>query len=158
VRTAEQAFRTLRSRLGDRGSAGEQEDDMGEQKSVAAIGWSMFAAYMMMMIGAFQGLIGFAAILKDDYFVIGQEYLYEFDVTVWGWIHLFIGLLVFVCGLGIFSGNVAARSVGVLIAIGSAISAFAWLPYQPVWSSILIAVNVAVIWALTAHGRDIVMD
>lgn len=131
---------------------------MSEQRSGAAIGWSVFAAYMMMMIGAFQAIAGLAAILKDDYFVVGREYLYELDVTTWGWIHLFVGILVFVCGLGIFSGNVLARSVGVVIAIGSAISAFAWLPYQPVWSSILIAINVAVIWALTVHGRDIVID
>jgi hypothetical protein len=62
---------------------------------------------------------------------------------------------VFLAGLAIFSGNVVARTVGVLFAIGSAISAFVWLPIQPVWSSIIIAIDVTVIWALTAHGRDI---
>jgi hypothetical protein len=30
-----------------------------------------------------------------------------------------------------------------------------WLPYYPVWSILIIAVDVLVIWALTAHGRDI---
>ena len=131
---------------------------MSEQRSFAAVGWSVFAAYMLMMIGAFHALAGFAAIVKDEFFVVGDEYAFELDATTWGWIHLIVGILVFLCGLGIFSGNVVARTVGVLVAIGSAITAFAWLPYQPVWSSILIAIDVAVIWALTAHGRDIVVD
>ena len=82
----------------------------------------------------------------------------KLDITGWGWIHLVIGILVFLAGLGIFSGNVLARTVGVLVAIGSAIANFVWLPIQPVWSSIMIAVAVAVIWALTAHGRDIAAE
>ena len=58
-------------------------------------------------------------------------------------------------GFGIFTGNVLARTVGVFIAAASAVAAFVWLPYQPVWSSIIIAIDVIVIWALTVHGRDI---
>ena len=47
----------------------------------------------------------------------------KLDTTQWGWVHLIIGILVFLAGLGIFSGNVLARTVGVLVAIGSAVSA-----------------------------------
>ena len=36
-----------------------------------------------------------------------------------------------------------------------AIIAFAWLPWYPVWAIAFIAISVFVIWALTAHGRDI---
>jgi hypothetical protein len=129
------------------------------ERSGAAIGWSVFAAYMMMMIGSFQALAGIAGIVNDDRFVgATEDYVLTLDLTQWGWVHLIIGIIVFVAGLGIFSGNVLARTVGVWIAIGSAVSAFVYLPIQPVWSSILIAINVTVIWALTAHGRDIVVD
>ncbi len=126
--------------------------------SGAAIGWSAFAAFMLMMIGVFQGLAGIAALVNDEYFVVGEDAVLELDVTQWGWIHLIVGILVFLCGLGIFSGNVVARTVGVFVALGSAITNFVWLPIQPVWSSIMIAVCVAVIWALTAHGRDIAAE
>ena len=59
-------------------------------------------------------------------------------------------------GAGIFSGNVLARTVGVVMAGLGVIWNFAWLPYYPIWSIIAIAIGIAVIWALTVHGRDIV--
>jgi len=126
--------------------------------SGAAIGWSAFAAFMLMMMGIFQALAGIAAIANDEVFAVTQDYVIELDTTQWGWIHLIIGILVFLAGLGIFSGNVLARTVGVLVALGSAVANFMWLPVQPVWSSIMIAVAVSVIWALTAHGRDIAAE
>ena len=128
------------------------------QVSGAAIGWSAFAAFMLMMLGIFQALAGIAAIANDEVFAVTEDYVIKLDTTQWGWVHLIIGILVFLAGLGIFSGNVLARTVGVLVAIGSAVSAFIYLPIQPVWSSILIAIAVSVIWALTAHGRDIAAD
>ncbi len=128
------------------------------QVSGAAIGWSAFAAFMLMMLGIFQALAGIAAIANDEAFAVTEDYVIKLDTTQWGWVHLIIGILVFLAGLGIFSGNVLARTVGVLVAIGSAVSAFIYLPIQPVWSSILIAIAVSVIWALTAHGRDIAAD
>ena len=128
------------------------------QVSGAAIGWSVFAAFMLMMLGIFQALAGIAAIANDEVFAVTEDYVIKLDTTQWGWVHLIIGILVFLAGLGIFSGNVLARTVGVLVALGSAVANFIWLPIQPVWSSILIAVAVSVIWALTAHGRDIAAD
>jgi hypothetical protein len=113
---------------------------------------------MMIMIGVFHALAGIVAIAEDDLIVEGADYAFQFDVTAWGWIHLIVGIVVFLSGFGIFSGNVFARTVGVFVALGSAIAAFAWLPYYPVWGVIVIAIDVAVIWALTAHGRDITVD
>jgi hypothetical protein len=130
---------------------------MTQEPSSAAIGWSVFAATVLMMMGVFQMLVGLAAVVKQEFFVVGDEYLFEFDVSAWGWIHLLVGLVVLLSGIGIYSGNVLARTVGVLIAAGSAVTSFLWLPYQPVWSSVLIAMAVAVIWALSVHGRDIVL-
>ena len=113
---------------------------------------------MLMMIGIFQGLAGLGAIINDDRFAVTEDYVVKLDTTQWGWIHLIIGILVFLAGLGIFSGNVLARTVGVFVALVSAMANFVWLPIQPVWSSIMIAICVAVIWALTAHGRDIAAE
>jgi hypothetical protein len=131
---------------------------MSDEPSGVAIGFSAFAAFMLLMIGMFQALAGIAAIANDDRFAVTEDYVIKLDVTAWGWIHLIIGIIVFLSGLGVFSGNVAARTVGVIVAVVSAVSAFVWLPIQPVWSSILIAVNVTVIWALTVHGRDIALE
>ena len=128
---------------------------MDDAPSGWAVGWTAFAGFMMIMIGSFHAIAGIAGIAKDDVYAVTTNYVFKFDATTWGWIHLIAGIIVVLAGIGVFSGNVLARTVGVLLAIGSAIANFAWLPYQPVWSVAMIAVDIAIIWALTAHGRDI---
>lgn len=119
---------------------------MAEQRSGWAVGWSYFAAVMLMLIGVFHAIAGIAAIAKNQFFVVGAEYVFKFDVTTWGWIHLIGGIIVFIAGIGVLSGNVAARTIGVIVAGISAILNFLWLPYYPVWSIVVIAIDVAVIW------------
>ena len=128
---------------------------MEQQRSGAAAGWIMFAGVVMVTVGIFQSIAGLAAIIEDEFYVIGREYAFEFDVTAWGWIHLIIGLIVLASGFGVFSGNVLARTVGVIAAVGSMIAAFLWLPWYPIWAVIIIAVDIAIVWALTVHGRDL---
>jgi hypothetical protein len=128
---------------------------MASRPSGWAVGWALFAAVMLLVVGVFQALAGLVGIIEDDFIVVGPEYTYEFSVTAWGWAHLILGIVLVLAGLGIFTGNVLARTVGVVLAALSAIANFAWLPYQPVWSVVMIAVAVAVIWALTVHGRDV---
>ena len=130
---------------------------MSQQPSAAAVGWALFASIMLMIAGFFQIIAGIAAIAEDDFFVTTQKWVFEFDVTTWGWIHVVLGILLLCVGAGILTGNVLARTVGVIIAGVSAIGNFAFMPYYPVWAIIVIAIDVAIIWALTAHGRDVQM-
>ncbi len=125
------------------------------QPSGAAVGWTMFAAFMMILIGSFHAIAGLAGILENEFYAITPNYVFEFDATTWGWIHLIGGVIVLLAGFGLFSGAVWARTVGVIVATVSAIVSFVWIPWYPLWSIVLIGVDVAVIWALTAHGRDI---
>ena len=120
-----------------------------------AVGWAGFAGVMLIMIGIFDVIQGLVALFNDEFFVVTEGWVFEFDITTWGWIQLVLGVVLLASGIGIFSGNVAARTVGVIMAGLAAIVNFAWLPYYPIWSIIVIAICVAIIWALTAHGRDI---
>jgi hypothetical protein len=123
-----------------------------------AIGWALFAAVVMITVGCFQVISGIAAIAEDEFIVKTPNYILSLDVTQWGWIHLLIGVILILSGLGVMTGNVLARTVGVFIAALSAIANFAFIPYYPLWSIAIIAVDIAVIWALTAHGRDVVAE
>ena len=125
------------------------------QPSGWAMGWATFAAIMLMLGGVWGVIQGIAGIAEDEFFVVTPDWVFQFDATTWGWVHLIGGVILFLSGLGIFSGNVLARTVGVIVAGLSAIVNFAWMPYYPVWSIVAIAVNIAIIWALTAHGRDL---
>ena len=129
---------------------------MGQERNNAAVGFATFAGVMLAVGGFFHFVAGLVGVFDDEFYVVGREWIFEFDTTTWGWIHVLAGLVLLASGIFIFSGNVAARTVGVAVAAVSAIANFAWLPYQPVWSTLMIALAVAVIWALTAHGRDIV--
>jgi vacuolar-type H+-ATPase subunit I/STV1 len=129
--------------------------DRSSEPSGWAVGWTFFAGMMMILIGFFHVIAGFVAILNDQFYVATKEYIFQFDTSTWGWIHLILGVVVLLAGFGLFSGSVAARTVGTIVALLSAIAAFAWLPYFPVWAIVIIAAAVSVIWALTAHGRDV---
>ena len=128
---------------------------MQRDSSTGWAGWVAFAAFMMIMIGGFHAIQGLAAILKDNFYTVTPNYVFKFDVTTWGWIHLLAGILVILAGFGLFSGATWARTVGVILAFVSAIANFAWLPYSPVWSAIMITVDVLVIYALIVHGREL---
>jgi hypothetical protein len=131
---------------------------MSQQRSGAAAGWTMFAGIMMILIGVFHAIAGLSGVLKDNFYAVLPNYVLKFDVTTWGWIHLVGGIVIVLAGFGLFSGAVWARTVGVILASVSALVSFAWIPLYPIWSLVLIAIDVTVIWALTVHGRDIAME
>ena len=128
---------------------------MSGNRSDVAIGFSVFAATMMIMVGILHAIQGLVALLNDTFYVVGEEWVFSFDVTTWGWVHLLLGILVAFAGVFVLQGAVWARSIGVVIAALSVIVNFAWLPYYPVWGLVIIALNIFVIWALTVHGRDV---
>jgi len=116
--------------------------------STWAGGVSVFAASMMLVVGAFQFFEGLVAVANDTFYVKTQDYVLQLDTTQWGWIHMILGALVVLAGVFIFTGNIVARSVGILLAGLSALANFFWLPYYPLWSIVIIAIDVFVIWAL----------
>lgn len=119
-----------------------------------AVGFTLFAAVMMITVGAWQALQGLIGIFENEFYVQTRNYLFELDATSWGWIHLVLGLLVAFAGFGLLSGQTWARVVGITLAALSATANFLFIPYYPFWSILIVAVNVLVIWALTAHGRE----
>ena len=104
--------------------------------SVWAMGYATFAGVVLILGGIFQALVGIAALANDNYLVVTQDYAFRFNVTTWGLIHLILGLVVLAAGIGIFSGSVVARTIGVFVAVLSAGVHFMFMPYQPVWSAI----------------------
>ena len=125
----------------------------GESTGLAN-GVSVFAGVMLATLGSLQILQGLAAVLKDDVFVRGVNYTYKFDVTTWGWIHLLIGVICVLVGIGILSRQVWAIVGGLAIAVVSALSQFMFMPYYPFWSMLLIFMDIVIIWALATTLGD----
>ncbi|MGW2841581.1 DUF7144 family membrane protein [Streptomyces sp. NPDC001493] len=114
-------------------------------------GWTAFAGVLMIFGGAMAIFEGIAAIAKDDVFVTTRNYIFQWDLTGWGWIHLILGIVIVLAGCALFTGALWARLIGVVLAGLGAVANFLWLPYYPFWSIILIAINIFVIWALCAR-------
>jgi hypothetical protein len=123
--------------------------------SAWATGLIVFAGVMMILAGGFQAITGLVALLENEFYVATRNYLFQFDATSWGWIHLLLGLVVLLAGFAVLSGRTWGRVVGIILAALSALANFAFIPYYPVWSITIIALDVFVIWALAAHGRDV---
>ena len=120
-----------------------------------ATGLTTFAGVMMIMAGTFQAFDGLVALLANEFYVNTPNYLFKFDATRWGWIHLLVGLLVLLAGIAVLAGQTWGRVIGIVLAVFSAIANFAFIPYYPFWSLTIIALDVFVIWALATHGRDV---
>jgi hypothetical protein len=120
-----------------------------------AVGFAFFAATMMIMVGVFQAIQGLVALFNDTFYLVGEKWTFQFDVSTWGWIHLLFGALLIVAGIFLLRGATWARWTAVVLAGLSAVVNFMWLPYYPLWGVLVIALDVAIIWALTTHGRAV---
>lgn len=120
-----------------------------------ASGITLFAGIWLLLVGVFQFFQGLVALLDGDFYVVGAKYTFELNVTGWGWIHLILGVLLALVGLAVINGSRWARIVAIVLAGLSALANFLFLPYYPLWAVILIAINVVVIWALSAAPADL---
>ena len=116
-----------------------------------AHGIAVFAGVIMIVAGAFQAVEGLAGIVHDQWLVALPNYIYAFDLTLWGWLHLLVGLALLAIGVFLLRGATWARVAGIIVAVISAILNFVWLPYTPWWALLLIGIDVLVIWALATY-------
>jgi hypothetical protein len=122
----------------------------------AWVGWIAFAGLIMLVLGMFHVIQGLVALFQDEYFLVGKSGLtVHVDFTTWGWIHLIGGVIIAGAGIALFTGRVWARTIGVILAMVSAIINVGFLSEYPIWSAIMIAFDVLVIWALTVHGGEL---
>jgi hypothetical protein len=121
----------------------------------AWVGWIGFAGFILVLNGVFSAVQGLAALVGSDiYYVVADGTLYFVDITTWGWWNLLIGLVLILTGIALLTGASWARVVAIILAGLSAIGQLLLLPAQPWWSVIVIAIDVLIIYALTAHGRE----
>jgi hypothetical protein len=120
------------------------------------VGWVFFAGLMLIMVGIFQAIDGLVALFKDEYYVVRADGLVvNVNYTAWGWTHLIIGALLVLVGLGLLMGQTWARVAGIILATLSAIANFAFIAAYPFWSIMIITIDVLVIYALAAHGKEV---
>ena len=109
------------------------------------VGWIVFSGILMVMLGMFQAVMGVVALFKDDFYLVANT----------GWVHLLIGILAVCAGFGVLVGQMWARVFGIILALVSAVTNLVFIAAYPVWSIIVIVVDILVIYALSVHGREV---
>ncbi|WP_434316762.1 DUF7144 family membrane protein [Leifsonia sp. P73] len=129
---------------------------MSDERQTAWIGWGWFAAIMILISGAIEILFGILAILlpASQYFTT-SEGTTVYYVSLWGWWHLLIGLVLIAAGIALANGRTWARVFAVIVVAVNAVSQLLSLPAQPWWSIIVFALDLVVIYAITVHGREL---
>jgi hypothetical protein len=117
-------------------------------------GWVGFAGVMMILIGAFNAFEGLVALFKDDFFVSDRRGFVLFNYMTWGWIWIILAIVVFLAGIAVMSGRRWGIVVGVILATSNAVGHLTFLPAFPIWSLMIIVLDVTVIYALVAHGSE----
>lgn len=117
-------------------------------KGMVASGVTGFAGLMLMAVGCFQIVQAIAALANDQFFVATDNYVFKLDATAWGWLHLGLGLLGLLIGIGILTRRSIGLVAGIALAFVNMVAEFAFLPSYPFWAVLLIGFNVLVVWAL----------
>jgi hypothetical protein len=125
-------------------------------ESTGWTGWVIFAAVMMLLVGTMQVIEALTALFRHSYYAVNNnDLLLRWNYTAWGWVHLIIGGLLICAGFALFSGRMWARVLGVTMAGLSALANLVFIAAYPWWSVTVIAIDVLVIYAITAHGREL---
>ena len=132
-------------------SAGE-DTESARTRQVAGI--RTFAGVLMLLIGGYQAMAGIAAIVENEIFLETPSYTYALDVTTWGWVHLGLGVLVALAGAAVLRDRLWGRLVGIVLAGLSLFANFLFLLYYPLWAALIIALDVVIIWALSAYRPE----
>jgi len=130
------------------------QQEYGSYGSPAATGGMVLAGTLLVLAGLWGFFVGITGILKGGFYATVPTYTFTYSIKSWGWTHLIIGVVVFAVGVCLLLGQTWARYVGVFLAVVDAVANFLFIPYYPLWSIIVIAIDVFIIWALLAVGRE----
>jgi hypothetical protein len=117
-------------------------------------GWLDFAGYLMVVAGTFHIVAGLVALLKNEVFVATQNSLLVFDYTQWGWVHLIFGIVLCLSAASLFANRFWGRFVAIFLATLSAIANFSFIQAYPLWSIMIIALDIMIIYAVATHPGD----
>jgi hypothetical protein len=117
-------------------------------------GWTVFAGCVLLIIGSLDALYGLAAVLNNEVILVGGHGVILADITTWGWVHLILGSIVALTGIGLFAGISSARWAAVFFITINAIAQIVWFPAAPLWAMLIIFLDVVVIYQLTARWEE----
>lgn len=132
--------------------AGRDYQEGGRHRG-AVVGFTALAGTLMLLSGLWMAVVAIVALSHGNVFNTAPAYAFRYNIRGWGWTELALGVVLFAAGMCVFLGMAWARYVGAFLAVLSAIANFVFIPYQPLWSIVMIALDAFIIWALLVPRR-----
>jgi hypothetical protein len=123
-----------------------------ESEAEHAVGWIVFAAIVLALLGVLNGIYGIAAIAGSDVYVHDAKYVLG-SLEMYGWLMLAIGVVQVCASLAVLAFVQWARWVGAASAAANALVQLLVMPAAPVAALILFATDVLVVYGLVAYGQ-----
>ena len=127
---------------------------MASKNNTDWTGWVVFASVLMIVAGFFHVIAGLVGLFKNDIYVVAPQSTWLLSYTAWGWAHMIWGLLAIWAGSSLMKGNMFGRIVAVMVAVSSALVSLAFVPVYPIWSILIIVLDICIIYAVTVHGKE----
>jgi hypothetical protein len=122
------------------------------ESTAGASGWVIFAGVIMLVLGFLDAMWGLAAVINNEVVTVGgRGGVVVWDISAWGWGHLILGTLVAMTGLGLLAGQSWARWLGVLFVSLNVLVQFGTFGLFPLWSIMIIAIDIVILYQLTAR-------
>jgi hypothetical protein len=118
---------------------------------VQPTGWTVFVGVVLLIIGSLDALWGLAAVLNNEIIVVGGHGVIIANISTWGWVHLILGSIIALTGIGLFAAMSAARWAAVFFVAVNAVAQIVWFPAAPLWAMLMIFLDVVIIYQLTAR-------
>lgn len=118
------------------------------------VGWVITAAFLMGFAGALHIIYGLGALMAQGWYITSGSSVYFLDTTTWGWSLIIGGVLMILVAALLYSGNMAGRILGGIVAIISIIANMALFVATPIWSTIAIVLGFVILYAIIAHGGE----
>lgn len=118
-------------------------------------GWIGFASIMLLLAGFFHIMEGIVALFKEDVYIKTSSSAWVLDYSQWGWLHIFGGIIILLAAASLMQGHMFGRIFAVIVALVSAVANMAFIPIYPIWSLVILTVDVLIIWAVIVHGGEL---
>ncbi|MEU5753329.1 hypothetical protein [Streptomyces sp. NPDC047829] len=133
---------------GARHETGPTDRDAGRSDDGRSTGPMRYFGVPLLVSGVLGVLQGITGIAEDRLYGVPRHYEYRFDLTSWGWIHLVVGVALIVVGVATLRSMSWGRAAGPATAAVSLVTQFMFIPYYPLWSISVMALDLIILWGL----------
>ena len=118
-------------------------------------GWLVFASLMLFLTGIFHIIAGLVALFKETIYISSTNVTWILNYNQWGWTHIIGGAFILLAASSLLQGGLFGRVFAIIMALMSAVANMAFIPVYPIFSLLIITVDILVIWAATVHGKEL---